>query len=44
MCGFFVSQMVWIVVFIATVLLGVDVGLVIGIEFSLFLIIMRLVL
>ncbi|XP_065886960.1 prestin-like isoform X2 [Dysidea avara] len=38
------DMMVWIVVFIATVLLGVDVGLVIGIEFSLFLIIMRLVL
>ena len=41
---FVLLQLVWIVVFLATVFLGADTGLGVGIEFSLFLIIIRIIL
>ena len=40
----FHMQLVWIVVFIATVLLGAGTGLIVGIQFSLFLIVIRIIL
>ena len=37
-------QLVWIVVFLATVLLGVDIGLGVGVSFSLLVIVIRTIL
>ena len=38
------SQLVWLVVFVATVLLGVDLGLIVGLSFSLMIVIVRVAL
>ena len=40
----FPSQLAWLMVFIATVLLGVDLGLVVGLSFSLMIVIVRVAL
>ena len=37
-------QLVWIVVFLATMLLGVDIGLGVGVGFSLLVIVVRTIL
>ena len=42
--SFVALQMVWLVVFLATVLCGVDLGLGIGVGFSLLVIVLRIIL
>ena len=42
--NFILLQFIWLVVFIATVLLGVDLGLGIGVAFSLAVILFKIVL
>ena len=43
-CCVFFFQLIWLVVFVATVLLGVDLGLGVGVGFSLFIIVFRTIL
>ena len=38
------NQVIWLVVFVATVLLGVDTGLIVGMAGSLFVIVFRIIL
>ena len=41
---FLSPQLIWLVVFVATVLLGIDYGLGVGVGFSLFIIVFRIIL